>query len=130
MATSKPQTVAVPPSALSSVDKILTRVVLPAPLEPSSAKMLPGATARSTPLRTLTSPKDFWSPEISMADFVVMHTASRVDPTSRSSPTRSVLYPPAPPSSPLTVSAGVAQGRPDVAVPGGLVDQGVEVRPR
>src|ERR1044072_959045 len=39
----------VPPSALSSVERILTTVVLPAPLEPSRAKMLPGATAKSTP---------------------------------------------------------------------------------
>ena len=40
-ATSKPSTVAVPASGLSSVERIRTSVVLPAPLEPSSAKMLP-----------------------------------------------------------------------------------------
>ena len=40
-ATSKPLTVAVPASAFSSVERIRTSVVLPAPFEPSSAKMLP-----------------------------------------------------------------------------------------
>ena len=41
VATSKPLTLAVPASALSSVDRIFTTVVLPAPFEPSRAKMLP-----------------------------------------------------------------------------------------
>ncbi len=50
--TSYPPTVAVPPSGLSRVLRILTTVVLPAPLEPSSAKMLPAATVKSTPFRT------------------------------------------------------------------------------
>ena len=50
--TSKPLTRTVPASALSSVDRIFTTVVLPAPLEPSRAKMLPRATAKSTPRST------------------------------------------------------------------------------
>ena len=41
VATSKPLTLAVPASALSSVDRIFTTVVLPAPFEPSRAKMCP-----------------------------------------------------------------------------------------
>ena len=59
VATSKPATVAVPASALSSVDRILTTVVLPAPLEPSRAKMLPRATSKSTPRSTCSSSYDF-----------------------------------------------------------------------
>ena len=55
-ATSKPSTVAVPASSLSSVDRIFTTVVLPAPLEPSRAKMLPRATSKSTPR----SARNFW----------------------------------------------------------------------
>ena len=48
-ATSKPLTVAVPASCLSSVERMFRTVVLPAPLEPSRAKMLPRATSKSTP---------------------------------------------------------------------------------
>ena len=48
-------TVAVPASGLSSVDRILTMVVFPAPLEPRRAKMLPGATSKSTPRSTCRS---------------------------------------------------------------------------
>jgi hypothetical protein len=59
VATSKPLTPTVPASALSSVDRIFTTVVLPAPLEPSRAKMLPRATSRSTPRSTSNSLNDF-----------------------------------------------------------------------
>ena len=52
VATSKPLTLTVPASALSSVDRIFTTVVLPAPLEPSRAKMLPRGTSKSTPRST------------------------------------------------------------------------------
>ncbi len=45
--------VAVPASALSSVDRMRTTVVLPAPFEPSRAKMLPRSTSKSTPLQDL-----------------------------------------------------------------------------
>ena len=52
---------------MSSVDRILTAVVLPAPLEPSSAKMLPRATSKSTPRSTLRSLYDFSRPRTLMA---------------------------------------------------------------
>ena len=62
VATSKPLTRAVPVSALSSVDRIFTTVVLPAPFEPSRAKMLPRATSKSTPRSTRSSLYDFSRP--------------------------------------------------------------------
>jgi hypothetical protein len=49
------------------VDKILTTVVLPAPFEPSKAKMLPRATSKSTPRSTRSSLKDFSRPCAQMA---------------------------------------------------------------
>ena len=55
VAASKPSTLTVPASALSSVDRIFTTVVLPAPLEPSRAKMLPRGTSKSTPRSTSSS---------------------------------------------------------------------------
>ena len=60
--TSKPLTRAVPASALSSVDRIFTIVVLPAPFEPSRAKMLPRATSKSTPRSTSSVLYDFFTP--------------------------------------------------------------------
>ena len=62
VATSKPLTRAVPLSALSSVERIFTTVVLPAPFGPSSAKMLPRATSKSTPRSTRSSWYDFSRP--------------------------------------------------------------------
>ncbi len=62
VATSKPSTVAVPASGLSSVERIFTAVVLPAPLEPSRAKMLPALTSKSTPRSTCSSSYDFSRP--------------------------------------------------------------------
>ena len=53
VATSKPLTRGGSRVGLSSVDRIFTTVVLPAPLEPSRAKMLPLATSNSTPRSTL-----------------------------------------------------------------------------
>src|SRR5690606_1909008 len=67
-ATSKPLTLAVPASALSSVDRILTTVVLPAPFEPSRAKMLPRSTSKSTPRRTRSDLYDFSMPRTEIAD--------------------------------------------------------------
>src|SRR5690606_27517001 len=58
---------AVPASALSSVDRIRTTVVLPAPFEPSRAKMVPGRTSKSTPFSTLRSLNDFCNPCTCMA---------------------------------------------------------------
>ena len=62
VATSKPLTLAVPASALSSVDRMFTTVVLPAPFEPSRAKMLPRATSKSTPRSTCSCLYDFSRP--------------------------------------------------------------------
>ena len=69
--TSNPSTLAVPPSGLSKVLRILTIVVLPAPLEPSSAKMLPRSTAKSTPLSTCSSSYDLCNPLTWIARFRV-----------------------------------------------------------
>ena len=55
-ATSWPRTRAVPPSAGSSVARIETVVVLPAPLGPSSAVTVPAGTVRSRPSSTVWSP--------------------------------------------------------------------------
>ena len=44
---------ALPLSGVSSVDRMLTAVVLPAPFDPSSAKICPRRTSRSTPFKTL-----------------------------------------------------------------------------
>ena len=76
VATSKPSTVAVPASGLSSVDRIFTTVVLPAPLEPSRAKMLPRATSKSTPRSTRSSLYDFSRPCTRMAASTVMSASS------------------------------------------------------
>ncbi len=65
-ATSNPLTMAVPPSCLSSVVRILINVVLPAPLEPSSAKIVPSATLRSIPSSTTRLPNDLRNPRVSI----------------------------------------------------------------
>src|SRR3546814_11925535 len=94
-------------------------VVLPAPLEPSSAKMLPGVTSKLTPRSTSRGPNDFVSPAIRIAGVVGMAPASRVDAGSRSSPVahpgvghdsvRSPAAPsvPAPLTQPLPYSRGL-----------------------
>ena len=51
-----------PASAVISVDRIWTTVVLPAPFGPSRAKMVPSATFRSMPSRTSLSPYDLCRP--------------------------------------------------------------------
>jgi len=48
-----------PRVGLEQVDRIFTTVVLPAPLEPSKAKMPPRATSKSTPRSTCSSSYDF-----------------------------------------------------------------------
>ena len=50
---------AVPPSGLSSVVRIRTAVVLPAPLGPSRPSTLPSGTSNETPFTASTSPKHF-----------------------------------------------------------------------
>ena len=52
--TSIPATVALPASGVASVVRILTAVDLPAPLGPSSANTLPGATANDSPSSAVT----------------------------------------------------------------------------
>jgi hypothetical protein len=49
------------------VDTIFTTVVLPAPFEPSRAKMLPRATSKSTPRNTSSSEYDFVRPWMRIA---------------------------------------------------------------
>src|SRR6266508_656128 len=61
-ATSWPPTWTWPPSAPIRVDRMCTVVVLPAPLGPSSAKIVPSATCRSMPSSTTWSANDLRSP--------------------------------------------------------------------
>ena len=63
----RPATEADPPSGSSSVVRILTNVVLPAPLGPSSPSTVPRATSRSTSHNARTSPNDFDNPRVLMA---------------------------------------------------------------
>ena len=72
VATSWPATIAVPASARSSVERIRTVVVLPAPFGPSSANTEPASTRRSSPVRTGTSPNDFRSP-VACRVYVIHH---------------------------------------------------------
>ena len=60
--TSYPATIAVPRSGASSVDRILTSVVLPAPFGPSSAWTVPGGTSRSTAFSTGRPPRSLPRP--------------------------------------------------------------------
>ena len=64
--TSKPATSARPPSGSSSVVRMRTPVVFPAPLGPSTLNTVPGATSKSSPFSAWTSPKDFRSPSARM----------------------------------------------------------------
>src|SRR3954452_14620923 len=65
--TSRPATRALPASGSSSVARMRTGVVLPAPLGPSTPSTVPGATASSTPSSARVGPKDFTSPFTRMA---------------------------------------------------------------
>src|SRR5215213_7208651 len=65
--TSRPATRAVPASGSSSVARMRTVVVLPAPLGPRTPSTVPGATASSTPSSARVGPKDFTSPLTRMA---------------------------------------------------------------
>src|SRR5450759_3174716 len=68
LATSCPPTRMAPPSARIKVDRMRTIVVFPAPLGPSSEKIVPSATVRSTPLSTMCSPKDLRTARALIAD--------------------------------------------------------------
>src|SRR5215472_3611963 len=64
----------VPASAAIRVDRMCTIVVFPAPFGPSSAKMEPSATVRSTPSSTRCSPKDLqtaWALIAGLAGLIV-----------------------------------------------------------
>jgi hypothetical protein len=54
--TSRPATRALPPSGLSSVARIRTAVVFPAPFGPRSPSTLPGRAAKSMPQSACTDP--------------------------------------------------------------------------
>src|SRR5207245_771805 len=58
----RPPRVMVPPSAVSAPVRILTRVLLPAPLAPINAWISPPRTRRSAPRRATTGPKLLISP--------------------------------------------------------------------
>ncbi len=66
-ATSWPATKALPSSASSSVARMRTAVVLPAPLGPSTPCTVPGRTARSTPSSAWVFPKRLRRPRASIA---------------------------------------------------------------
>lgn len=55
---SNPSTQTSPPSRVRVVDKIRSRVVLPAPLEPTSTETAPAGASKSTGPRTLEPPSD------------------------------------------------------------------------
>src|SRR3954463_13878653 len=65
--TSRPATRALPASGSSSVARMRTVVVLPAPLGPSTPSTVPGPTASSTPSSARVAPKDLTSPLTRMA---------------------------------------------------------------
>ncbi len=66
-ATSCPATSARPPSAGTSVERMLTVVVLPAPFGPSRAKTEPAGMRRSMPSRTVLSPYALRRPVVVIA---------------------------------------------------------------
>src|SRR5581483_1831497 len=65
--TSRPSTRARPRSGSSRVVRILTAVVLPAPLGPRTPSTRPRSTPRSMPRSACTLPKDLWTPSTRMA---------------------------------------------------------------
>src|SRR5215469_5011404 len=72
VARSCPATWISPALAVIRVDRMCTIVVLPAPLGPSSEKMVPSGTVRSMPSSTTLSPNDLRSPVTEMAGRVVI----------------------------------------------------------
>jgi hypothetical protein len=65
--TSSPATQARPRSGLSSVARIRTAVVFPAPFGPSTPSTPPAANSRSTPSSATTGPKHLPSPSATIA---------------------------------------------------------------
>jgi hypothetical protein len=66
-----------PASGLRSVEKICTAVVFPAPLGPSSEKVVPSGTSRSMPSTTTFSPNDLRRPMVCTADRRVLMVTPR-----------------------------------------------------
>src|SRR5215216_3647005 len=75
--TSRPATRALPASVSSSVVRIRTAVVLPAPLGPSRPSTLPVRAVKSTPHRARTGPYDFSSPSTTIASSVIRPTLAK-----------------------------------------------------
>src|SRR5262245_911772 len=72
--TSWPPTSARPPSGVSSVTRMRTAVVLPAPLWPSRPRASPGAISRSMPASASVSPKRFVRPSAKTAGPLVSYS--------------------------------------------------------
>ena len=70
--TSWPATHAVPASGMDSVVRMRTAVVFPAPLGPSTPRMEPVGTSRSTPARATVSPNRFCRPSARIMESVGM----------------------------------------------------------
>src|SRR4051794_30160729 len=114
VATSWPATWACPPSAVTSVERIFTAVVLPAPFGPSSANTDPAGIRRSMPSRTVLSPYDLRRPTAETAAARGLFLGvGMTDERMESSPSRDWV-------SGLTGPAGSGLGAADVdvAVPG------------
>src|SRR4051812_38977984 len=77
--TSSPTTSARPALAVSSVVRMRTTVVLPAPFGPSSPSTLPSATVRLTPSSAVVSPKRLTSPSTTMASVIAGTVGPRGD---------------------------------------------------
>src|SRR5258706_9787570 len=76
--TSSPATSARPLSGKSSVVRIRTAVVLPAPLGPRTPRTLPSSATRSSPSRAWILPYDLWSPSARIAGvFAIGHLLLR-----------------------------------------------------
>ena len=71
--TSMPATVARPASGASSVVRMRTAVVLPAPLGPSRPRTVPAGPSRSTPSSARSSPKRLTSPSARTAEGLFRH---------------------------------------------------------
>src|SRR3712207_2824698 len=81
--TSSPTTSARPSSARSSVVRIRTTVVLPAPLGPRSPRTEPSSTVRSTPPRAVVAPKRLTSPSTTIASLMTGTLDARTDSSDR-----------------------------------------------
>src|SRR6266545_3951261 len=122
LATLWPATHTSPALARMSVVRMLTAVVLPAPLGPSSEKTVPGATCRSTPSSTVCSPNDLRSPVTAIAGGSEGSGTVTPLPGRRASPTRALRHgaPAIRPGPAATARRGSRPRRP--ALPAGPVE--------